>query len=115
MPAGIVLNIFLAFLPKILAAMMRFAGRPSISAVDMGVINKFYVFQFFAVFIFQFLGGAVLNQVRGRPRCPWLSAKPPLPCMYMHFTLGNTLQQKQKQKQQQKQHCSGASPHRRRR
>jgi hypothetical protein len=62
-PPGLVLKIFLALLPLLLAAMMRFAGRPSNSSIDIGVIQKFYVFQFFAVFIFQFLGGAVLNQV----------------------------------------------------
>jgi hypothetical protein len=59
-----VLKIFLALLPALLAFMHRKAGRVSLSQIDFGVVSKFYIFQFFAVFVFTFIGGAVLNQVR---------------------------------------------------
>jgi hypothetical protein len=66
--AGLVLKIFLILLPTILAIMNRFAGMVSISQVDFGVVEKYFIFQLLTVFLATALAGTLLSQVRPGPR-----------------------------------------------
>ncbi|CAL8466090.1 g5626 [Coccomyxa elongata] len=61
---GLVLKIFLAVLPSILAFMGRLQGLESKSSVDFSVITKYYTFQFITVFLGSFVAGSVLNQAK---------------------------------------------------
>ncbi|KAI8468680.1 MAG: hypothetical protein J3K34DRAFT_426590 [Monoraphidium minutum] len=61
---SLVLKIFLAILPMILNKMNRYAGMVSVSQVDFGTVNKFFIFQVFALFIFTFITGSALSQIQ---------------------------------------------------
>jgi hypothetical protein len=61
---SLVLKIFLALLPPVLAAMARFAGAKSVSRVDLSVVANFFVFQVFAVFLYQTIGGSGISQLQ---------------------------------------------------
>ncbi|KAF8065514.1 CSC1-like protein [Scenedesmus sp. PABB004] len=61
---GLVLKIFLIVLPPILAAMARFEGKTSLSQVDFAVVKRFFIFQVFATFIYQFVVGSALSNVQ---------------------------------------------------
>jgi hypothetical protein len=61
---SLVLKIFLALLPPILAAMARFSGAKSVSRVDLSVVANFFVFQVFAVFLYQTIGGSGVSQLQ---------------------------------------------------
>uniref|UniRef100_A0A383WQ20 ERD4-related membrane protein n=1 Tax=Tetradesmus obliquus TaxID=3088 RepID=A0A383WQ20_TETOB len=60
---GLVLKIFLILVPPILKAMARFEGKVSLSEVDFSVVGRFFIFQVFAVFIFNFLLGTVTSDL----------------------------------------------------
>jgi len=59
---GLVLVIFLILVPPILSAMARFQGMVSESEVDFSIVSRFFVFQMFATFIYNFLLGAAFSQ-----------------------------------------------------
>ncbi|KAK9902019.1 hypothetical protein WJX75_001351 [Coccomyxa subellipsoidea] len=61
---GLVLKIFLALLPMILAFMGRIQGLNSKSSVDFSVITKYFVFQFITVFLGSFVAGSFFNQAK---------------------------------------------------
>jgi hypothetical protein len=61
---SLVLKIFLAILPPVLAAMARFAGAKSVSRVDLSVVANFFVFQVFALFLYQTIGGSGIGQLQ---------------------------------------------------
>jgi hypothetical protein len=61
---SLVLKIFLAILPPVLAAMARFSGAKSVSRVDLSVVSNFFVFQVFAVFLYQTIGGSGISQLQ---------------------------------------------------
>lgn len=61
---SLVLKIFLALLPPVLAAMARFSGAKSVSRVDLSVVANFFVFQVFAVFLYQTIGGSGVSQLQ---------------------------------------------------
>jgi hypothetical protein len=71
--AGLVLKVFLIILPAILAIMNRFAGMVSVSQVDFGVVEKYYIFQLFTVFLATAIAGTMLSQVTVCASCglPW--------------------------------------------
>jgi hypothetical protein len=54
--------LFLYFLPRILAAMNRFSGMVSISQIDFGVVEKFFIFQFCTLFLASCIAGSLLAQ-----------------------------------------------------
>eukprot|EP00882_Tetradesmus_deserticola_P001118 GHRQ01001211.1.p1 GENE.GHRQ01001211.1~~GHRQ01001211.1.p1 ORF type:complete len:784 (+),score=334.19 GHRQ01001211.1:817-3168(+) len=62
---GLVLKIFLALVPPILKAMARFEGKMSLSEVDFSVVSRYFIFQVFALFIFNFLLGTVTSDLLG--------------------------------------------------
>jgi hypothetical protein len=62
--AGLVLKIFLILLPKILSVMNHFAGMVSISQVDFGVVEKFFIFQLCTVFLASTVAGTALSQIK---------------------------------------------------
>ncbi|KAF6257823.1 hypothetical protein COO60DRAFT_1521842 [Scenedesmus sp. NREL 46B-D3] len=60
---GLVLRIFLILVPIILRIMARFEGKVSLSEVDFSVVSRYFIFQVFAVFIFNFLIGTVTSDL----------------------------------------------------
>eukprot|EP00878_Enallax_costatus_P008398 GHUV01008778.1.p1 GENE.GHUV01008778.1~~GHUV01008778.1.p1 ORF type:complete len:750 (+),score=167.74 GHUV01008778.1:924-3173(+) len=62
---GLVLKIFLIILPPILALMAKFEGKISVSTVDFSVVRRYFIFQVFATFIYQFLVGSALSNIQG--------------------------------------------------
>lgn len=61
---GLVLKIFLAILPMLLAIMNRFAGMVSISQIDFGVVERYFIFQFLTVFLVTAMSGTFLSQAK---------------------------------------------------
>jgi hypothetical protein len=67
--AGVMLMVFMFFLPGILALMNRFAGMVSVSRIDFAVVEKFFVFQLLTVFLATALAGTLLAQVAATTPC----------------------------------------------
>lgn len=61
---SLVLKIFLIILPPILGLMARFEGKVSASQIDFSIVNRFFIFQIFATFIYQFVVGSALGQIQ---------------------------------------------------
>ncbi|KAK9845039.1 hypothetical protein WJX74_009951 [Apatococcus lobatus] len=60
----IVLKLFLALLPKILAFMNTKQGISSRSGNDFGVVKKYFIFQVITVFFASFIGGSFFTQLK---------------------------------------------------
>ncbi|KAK9811621.1 hypothetical protein WJX72_007134 [[Myrmecia] bisecta] len=61
---SLVLRIFLAILPLLLAFMNRRQGMISESQVDFGVVRKYFIFQVITVFFASFVAGSFLTQIQ---------------------------------------------------
>lgn len=60
----IVLKVFLILIPPILGMMARFEGKVSLSEVDFSIVSRFFTFQVFATFIYQFVVGSALGRIQ---------------------------------------------------
>ncbi|KAH7859717.1 hypothetical protein Vadar_004645 [Vaccinium darrowii] len=60
---GIVLKIFLIFLPSILMLMSKFEGYSSISSLERRSATKYYIFQFVNVFLGSIITGTAFQQL----------------------------------------------------
>ncbi|KAL6760771.1 hypothetical protein V8C86DRAFT_1039267 [Haematococcus lacustris] len=61
---GLVLLIFLALLPSLLAFMCRLSGCVSNSAVDFGVVERYFYFQVLTIFLGSIISGSLLSQLK---------------------------------------------------
>jgi hypothetical protein len=61
---GLVLKIFLAVLPMILAAMAKRAGAVSLSEVDFSVVQHFFLFQLVIVFFGTVIASSFFSQAQ---------------------------------------------------
>lgn len=62
---SLVLLIFLALAPYLLRALIQKAGLASMTEIDAQLIGMYFLFQLFAVFIFNFISGTALSQLQG--------------------------------------------------
>eukprot|EP00887_Chlorella_sp_A99_P007014 scaffold2.g7014.t1 len=62
--AGARRRIFLAIVPIILTLMNKFSGCVSESAIDFGVVSKYFGFQVITVFLGSFIAGTFANQLQ---------------------------------------------------
>ena len=60
---ALALNLLIAGVPALLAQLARAAGAVSLSAVDWGVAQQYFVFLAVTVFAGSFISGSVLNQI----------------------------------------------------
>eukprot|EP00887_Chlorella_sp_A99_P001230 scaffold14.g1230.t1 len=61
---GLALRVFLALLPAALRALARASGATSLSAVDLGVVERYFLFQVLTVFFGSFVAGSMANQIK---------------------------------------------------
>ncbi|KAK9864573.1 hypothetical protein WJX84_004373 [Apatococcus fuscideae] len=67
---SLVLKIFLALLPNLLAFMNKKQGMISASKVDFGVVRKYFIFQVVTVFFGSFIGGSFFTQIEQWVKSP---------------------------------------------
>lgn len=60
---GIVLKIFLIFLPTILMIMAKFEGFTSLSSLERRAAARYYIFNFVNVFLGSVIAGAAFEQL----------------------------------------------------
>lgn len=60
---GIVLKIFLIFLPTILMIMAKFEGFSSLSSLERRAAARYYIFNFVNVFLGSVIAGAAFEQL----------------------------------------------------
>eukprot|EP00884_Botryococcus_braunii_P010053 jgi/Botrbrau1/19049/Bobra.0100s0073.2 len=61
---GLVLTIFLALVPTIIKFLNIMCGYVTKSAIDFGVVRKYFIFQVLIVFFGNFIAGTLLNQIQ---------------------------------------------------
>ena len=62
-PSAILL-LFLAILPYLLRSLIRFGRVTSLGSLDTELLQKYHLFQFFAVFVFSFISGTAFSQLQ---------------------------------------------------
>ncbi|MEW5318377.1 MAG: hypothetical protein WDW38_009602 [Sanguina aurantia] len=67
---GLVLKVFLAIVPIILAFFMRMSGAVSLAQVDFGVITRYFIFQVIAVFFGSIIASSFFSQLQSWVQAP---------------------------------------------